>query len=136
MNPEIKAKWIADLRSGEFQQGQRRLAKIQPDGSIRHCCLGVLAEQCAAAGAVSRTISQYDSVWFDGNGFLLTPTVADWAGIPENMRSSPSGPSDPVDIKLILPDGSEQNASLLNDGDPVFARRTFDEIADAIERTL
>lgn len=37
MQPELKAKWVAALRSGEFKQGKERLEK---DG--RFCCLGVL----------------------------------------------------------------------------------------------
>lgn len=42
MNPEIKAKWLAALRSGEYQQGRgclRRGSKEFP----QFCCLGVLA---------------------------------------------------------------------------------------------
>lgn len=39
MDAEIKAKWVAALRSGEYQQGDRQLR----DGD-RYCCLGVLCE--------------------------------------------------------------------------------------------
>lgn len=37
MNPELKAKWVAALRSGEYRQVSGRLRK--GDG---FCCLGVL----------------------------------------------------------------------------------------------
>lgn len=40
MAPELKAKWIAALRSGEYRQGRHALRKA--DGS--YCCLGVLCE--------------------------------------------------------------------------------------------
>jgi hypothetical protein len=39
MNKELKAKWIAALRSGKYKQGRSRLKH-----SGRHCCLGVLCE--------------------------------------------------------------------------------------------
>lgn len=38
MNPELKAMWIAALRSGEFDQGR---GKLRNDNG--YCCLGVLA---------------------------------------------------------------------------------------------
>lgn len=40
MDPELKALWLADLRSGAFSQGYRRL--LDGEG---YCCLGVLAQR-------------------------------------------------------------------------------------------
>lgn len=40
MNPEIKAKWLEALRSGNYKQGTGRLRKA--DNS--YCCLGVLCD--------------------------------------------------------------------------------------------
>lgn len=40
MNPELKAKWIAALRSGDYKQGRGVLRS--PDESF--CCLGVLCD--------------------------------------------------------------------------------------------
>lgn len=34
--------WIAALRSGSYEQGQRRLRSYTQDGSPLYCCLGVL----------------------------------------------------------------------------------------------
>lgn len=42
MNPELKAKWIAALRSGEYKQVTARLRTREG-----YCCLGVL---CMVAG--------------------------------------------------------------------------------------
>lgn len=39
MSPELKAKWIVALRSGEYKQGRKRLRHMG-----RFCCLGVLCE--------------------------------------------------------------------------------------------
>lgn len=43
MEPELKSKWVAALRSGEYRQGKDALHK---DGA--YCCIGVL---CKVAGA-------------------------------------------------------------------------------------
>lgn len=39
MKPELKAKWVAALRSGEFAQGK---GKLVDESGTRFCCLGVL----------------------------------------------------------------------------------------------
>lgn len=38
MNPELKTKWVAALRSGQFKQGRGRLHFYGT-----YCCIGVLA---------------------------------------------------------------------------------------------
>jgi len=43
MNPEIKAKWVAALRSKKYQQAKKALRK-DVDGKSAFCCLGVLCE--------------------------------------------------------------------------------------------
>lgn len=44
-------KWIQDLRSGRYAQGYGALKVITADGEVRHCCLGVAAEQLVEQGA-------------------------------------------------------------------------------------
>lgn len=39
MDKELKTKWVAALRSGEYKQGRNRLK-----WAGRYCCLGVLCE--------------------------------------------------------------------------------------------
>jgi hypothetical protein len=39
MNPELKQKWVAALRSGDYPQGKQNLQK-----KGKFCCLGVLCE--------------------------------------------------------------------------------------------
>lgn len=43
MNKELKDKWLQALRSGEYLQGEHRLATVEGD-EVRYCCLGVLCE--------------------------------------------------------------------------------------------
>lgn len=45
MDANLKAKWLADLRSGKFRQAQGYLHNPKGDS---YCCLGVL---CLSAGA-------------------------------------------------------------------------------------
>ena len=45
MKANIKAQWLAALKSGNFVHGKSYLKQIRPvDGYVRHCCLGVLCE--------------------------------------------------------------------------------------------
>lgn len=64
---ELKDKWIAALRSGEFKQ----CSGVLHDGES-HCCLGVLAVICGAPSrpsvqAVGRYLAQTE--FFDGRGW-------------------------------------------------------------------
>lgn len=44
MDPILKAKWIAALRSGKYVQGKGYLHKITKGKEHMFCCLGVLCE--------------------------------------------------------------------------------------------
>lgn len=41
MSPELKAKWVKALRSGEFEQARSKLHR-KIDGQDSYCCIGVL----------------------------------------------------------------------------------------------
>lgn len=51
MDSEIKARWIAALRSGEFAQGAGWL-RTDGDDESRYCCLGVLCEMATQDGTI------------------------------------------------------------------------------------
>lgn len=44
MDPELKQKWIAALKSGEYKQGK---ARLHDKNAGTYCCLGVLNEVAA-----------------------------------------------------------------------------------------
>jgi hypothetical protein len=44
MKSNIKKRWTAALRSGEYKQGTTLLSYCDEPGDIKYCCLGVLCE--------------------------------------------------------------------------------------------
>ena len=116
MDPQIRARWVAALRSGKYEQG-REFLRTEDD---RFCCLGVLCELAVADGVIP-------PAWGDGSEWVyadasaeLPDRVMQWAGLPS--------------IDPVIP---AEMASLagLNDGDEAVEREpwTFAQIADAIE---
>ncbi len=125
MNEEIKALWVAELRSGRRRQGRGQLRR---DGE--ECCLGVLCDLAVAAGigrwerspdderAEKITVTATD--WGLG---MLPLAVQDWAGLTR---------TDPV-VRVKDEDGGDYTDRLsnLNDNGESFAT-----IADLIEEQL
>lgn len=117
MNPEIKAQWVAALRSGEYKQGAGWLNR-----GDEYCCLGVLCELAAKAGVVQRHKGQFAHAYGDGKADTYLPSeVVEWARV-RSMRPAVDG--EPLDK--------------YNDGnyDAGLSPHTFTEIADLIEEHL
>lgn len=108
--PKFKAKWLKALRSGEFEQGTRRLHK---DG--KYCCIGVA---CKVAGYSDDRIGDYGTVDDDSN-LAKVPNVL-------NSNRSPNVANNPL-LRTVT--GTLIN---LNDSQD----KTFNEIADWVEGTL
>jgi hypothetical protein len=79
MKPEIRDRWTAALRSGEYEQGRRRL---RTNGD-RFCCLGVL---CDVVGV------DLDP-WADATGVALAPPILE-ALIPYEVRNALASKND------------------------------------------
>lgn len=117
MDPEVKAKWVAALRSGEYAQGDGQLRSV----SNRFCCLGVLCDIHAKESS-----GEWVGCGYMGETMILNDEVAAWAGLPFNGKVS------------VTIGRSEAVLPVHNDGywyDDTKAR-TFAEIADAIEAQL
>lgn len=120
MNPEIKAQWVAALRSGEYEQGAGHLHR-----GDTFCCLGVLCDLAIKAGAPE--VKEYlHPPWsmtaYSGSEWNLPPSVMEWARLNN---------SDPF---LVFKRGEvnvRHRVSDINDSGV-----TFDEIADLIEAQL
>jgi hypothetical protein len=88
VNPEVKAKWVAALRSGEYEQGSGVLNK---DGKL--CCLGVLCELAIKDGVpISKTEHYENLVAYNGYETSLPVAVMEWAGMTsENPKTNRMG---------------------------------------------
>lgn len=117
MNKEIKAKWLAALRSGKYRQGSGFL-KIKGQNGVqdRFCCLGVLCELAVDAGVTGILSESYEATYGipgDRNTAVLPVHVQEWAGLDKAGTYN---------------DG---NSSLTGDND---SGMTFAAIADIIEQ--
>lgn len=86
MNPEIKARWVERLRSGEYVQARMSL-RTQDN---KFCCLGVLSQMAADEGVISQPellpTGQYSyHTDNDSRTATLHPRVAEWAGIKSDL---------------------------------------------------
>ena len=87
MNPAVKAKWVATLRSGEYPQGVDTLRTAENE----YCCLGVLSELAVQDGvinpakmdSVSGVYLYYNKGDDVGNEAYLVLDVQKWAGLTE-----------------------------------------------------
>jgi hypothetical protein len=122
MNKDIKALWIAALRSGEYEQGEGALRQEFVDiGESLYCCLGVLCDLYAksvenspawTSGDASEHIRRYG-----GRESYPPYFVMEWAGL------------DSEEGAYTRNDGGWSSLAELND-----RGRTFEEIASIIER--
>ena len=112
MNQEIKAKWVAALRSGEYTQTKERLRDVSG-----HCCLGVLCEISKKETGFGIKQNLEDT---HGDENLGT-TMLMWSGLGFSK-------GDGAEVSI---GGKFGSLSAHNDDG-----RTFLEIADAIEEQL
>lgn len=118
MNPEVKAKWLAALRSGEYPQTVGTLHRIVADGgrkAVGWCCYGVLCDLAHAQGVVLSRKSDDQREFFEGSSSTLPYSVYHWAGLPD---------SNPMVCGLSLAQWNDH------------AWSSFSEIADLIEEYL
>ena len=116
MNADIKAKWVAALRSGKYAQGQFKLRDL----SNRFCCLGVLCD----INNSKRWKKEEHIYNFDGVGLMPDRAVCEWAGFSSAIDGS-------REIPCVTIDGYLDTLTNHND-----AGKTFAQIADAIEEQL
>jgi hypothetical protein len=85
MKAEIKEKWVAALRSGDYRQTQGALARRGSlGGPLSHCCLGVLCEIAAENGVVSRHDDGRRIQFGVGGGTAYLPLpVVEWADLSD-----------------------------------------------------
>jgi hypothetical protein len=136
-----RAKWVAALRSGDYNQATGTLRKVGEDGSVSYCCLGVACELAVAAHVIPRphevnigpptsADGNLGSVWVYGVG--LGPSQS-YSQLPAAVREW-LGLADSIGTTLRLPGHSDNNMDLTSLNDTLGA--SFNEIADTIESGL
>ena len=136
MNPTVKEKWLAALRSGKYEQGEVALKC-----NNKFCCLGVLADIYAQENNLEWTKGMTSSR--EGNdyqmldcGYYLPHEIVEWAELPGE------DPSVTVADELLAGTEAEcdnngtgtsyTSLTILND----CAKLSFDKIAQVIEEKL
>jgi hypothetical protein len=118
MDNELKQKWIAALRSGEYKQGHWPTVLNTHDGEkFEHCCLGVLAE---VAGVDRDELLDHDHL----DKIERQDLLGSW-----DSGNKDEPPYDrEYDVTLTT---AQRRLAAMNDNE-----KSFREIADYIERTL
>ena len=112
MNKDIASRWVAALRSGEYEQTERRLRKGTK--KLGHCCLGVLCDLHSKETGLSWDKKENTYL---GAGSNLPYEVVEWAGM---LNSG------------CLPDTVDGFGSLTSLND--YSNYTFKRIADVIDK--
>jgi len=100
MKSQVKEKWIAALRSGEYDQGVGGLRTL-----TRFCCLGVLCDLYSKETGIEwnyKYISEGHPVngfEFDGQRNFLPSSVVEWSGLE---TSSP-------EINILVPEEEDED---------------------------
>lgn len=84
MNKELKGRWLAALRSGEYRQGAGRLKRMVSEKQALYCCLGVLAETSEPESLVRKGIC----FLFNGGESYLRLPDGEWAFLPKETQKS------------------------------------------------
>jgi len=130
MNADIKAKWVAALRSGEYKQGKNRLRTKDS-----FCCLGVLCDLFLKDGRGGKWDDTLAGISYDGQRFAISEDEGSSYGLPESVSAWAGVPSGAVLVRC-----EERSAvagiDMLNDGVGEIKPRTFAELADTIEEQL
>ena len=113
MNADIKAQWVAALRSGDYKQTHGTLRE-----GDAFCCLGVLCNLHAQAHPEFAAMQDSASVYM-GAGAVLPEAVTRWAGLSDQRGN------------FVTIGRNDGRLAAHND-----VGRTFAEIADAIEGQL
>lgn len=124
MNAEVKAAWVAALRSGEYRQGRGALRQAGQDGIPRFCVLGVLCDLHSAETGRPWENSKDDGFTYDNLQGLVSSDVQSWAG---HARLN--------NARLQSDDHSYQIADW-NDGIELSVPLSFTALADLIEAQL
>lgn len=76
MNPEVKEKWLNELRKPDARQTKKVLKS-----DMGECCLGVLCRIAVDEGVIDSPTEKDGIYFFDGEFMTLPSRVGEWAGL-------------------------------------------------------
>lgn len=130
MDAQIKAQWVAALRSGEYQQGKHVLHNVDEN---TFCCLGVLCDLAVKAGILGAGSHEYNNT-ADGDievyGAEGDRHSAGGVTLPEEVRAWTGLVDDNPEVFDDESDEDHDLATLNDEG------ATFEYLAELIERDL
>lgn len=130
MSPEVKAKWVDALRSGEYEQGQNRLRTKDS-----FCCLGVLCDLFLKEGRGGKWDDSKGDACFGGQRFEISEDAGSSYGLPDAVKAWAGLPDKGAFVRCEdKPD--PVGVDELNDGARGIRPRAFSEIAELIEVQL
>lgn len=136
MDPELKAKWVDALRSGEYPQAQQVLVAIDKDSNepTGYCCLGVL---CKVRGMLDKDIEKLGQHTDQTGHQPEIEPYEDFDGSPEIGEHLGLSVQD-RELLAALNDGEFADGSNPWVTNPSYKvpPKTFAEIADYIEQKL
>lgn len=152
LKPEVKEKWLAALRSGEYRQAKGALRRpgytAEGAASESFCCLGVLCEVAMAEGVALRRVDKWGENGYEGTGDDYTGIVDAYPPGVVTRWAVQSG-LDGADLGLDVEDDNlwDEPVAVIDADDESGGRftslvgmndngRSFDDIADVIEREL
>jgi hypothetical protein len=139
MKASIKKQWLEALRSGQYKQAKGFLRRLDRNGNLGHCCLGVLCELVMPAIPDSGWLSDHSGTFRtpagDSHTSLVGP-VRDYANLDQrspriNIPSDHPLWEDGRVSAHMLDDRRGTELAGLND-----SGLSFLEIADLIEQYL
>lgn len=117
MNDEIRARWVARLRSGDIEQVAHGLGR--GDG---RCCLGVLCDLAVEDSIIEPpwTAEEDGESWleYDGDREFLPLSVVEWAGLNSPNPQLPAPDCSLLSFLNDVPTGFAEIADLIEGKDP------------------
>lgn len=148
MKKDIKDKWIAALRSGEYDQTKGVLRREDDEGRASYCCLGVLCELARLDGVplawteehaiVQGLTAEQAEEWGLDSDFLIKASLpGDATFYPYEDEDLPHIVREWAGLDSANPKISDNNLASYNDGWSngrlSISPHDFREIADLIE---
>ena len=138
-------KWVEDLRSDRYKQGQGHLCQVtgilgDPKTYVKKfCCLGVACDTIPTINVTPLDEAMDDGDWedglefeqtlyYDGNNELPPSDFYEWFGLGD--YSMEHVVLDTIDLDFWTQDGSEERLNLASMNDS--GNFTFDQIADCV----